>query len=146
MLFLCFRAQVLSKWRLPSNWTIQVKVTLRLTVSQSVSLGVEPHLRVMTRYLFLTVTKLFFWGPLSDERTGLSFVYVPGPRQRSLSQVRVPWDSWQYLTVSDLRLPISSPPTIRRVTVEVFKPDGQSWYGSPPYNPSAWTTVGNSSQ
>jgi hypothetical protein len=29
---------------------IQVKVTLRLTVSQSVSLGVEPHVRPMTRY------------------------------------------------------------------------------------------------
>jgi hypothetical protein len=31
----------------------QVKVTLRLTVSQSVSLGVEPHLGPMTRYLLL---------------------------------------------------------------------------------------------
>jgi hypothetical protein len=31
----------------------QVKVTLRLTVSQSVSLGVEPHLGIMTRYLLL---------------------------------------------------------------------------------------------
>jgi hypothetical protein len=32
---------------------IKVKVTLRLTVGQSVSLGVEPHLGVMTRYLLL---------------------------------------------------------------------------------------------
>jgi hypothetical protein len=31
----------------------KVKVTLRLTVSQSVSLGVEPHVRLMTRYLLL---------------------------------------------------------------------------------------------
>jgi hypothetical protein len=31
----------------------QVKITLRLTISQSVSLGVEPHLGVMTRYLLL---------------------------------------------------------------------------------------------
>jgi hypothetical protein len=31
----------------------KVKVTLRLTVSQSVSLGVEPHLGLMTRYLLL---------------------------------------------------------------------------------------------
>jgi hypothetical protein len=31
----------------------KVKVTLRLTVSQSVSLGVEPHLGLMTRYLIL---------------------------------------------------------------------------------------------
>jgi hypothetical protein len=31
----------------------KVKVTLRLTVSQLVSLGVEPHLGLMTRYLLL---------------------------------------------------------------------------------------------
>jgi hypothetical protein len=32
---------------------VKVKVTLRLMVSQSVSLGVEPHLDLMTRYLLL---------------------------------------------------------------------------------------------
>jgi hypothetical protein len=32
---------------------VRVKVTLRLTVSQSVSLGVEPHLELMTKYLLL---------------------------------------------------------------------------------------------
>jgi hypothetical protein len=32
------------------NW---IQVTLRLTVSQSVSLGVEPHLGLMTRYILL---------------------------------------------------------------------------------------------
>jgi hypothetical protein len=31
----------------------KVKVTLRLKISQSVSLGVEPHLGLMTRYLLL---------------------------------------------------------------------------------------------
>jgi hypothetical protein len=66
----------------------------------------------------LTVTILFSWGALSDERMGLYFVYVAGPCQRSLFRVRVPWDSWPYFTVSHLRLPFSSPPTIRRVTVE----------------------------
>jgi hypothetical protein len=35
---------------------VKVKVTLRLTVSQSVSVGVEPHLGLMTRYLLLFVT------------------------------------------------------------------------------------------
>jgi hypothetical protein len=34
-------------------WSPKVKVTLRLTVSQSVSLGVEPHLGLMTRCFFL---------------------------------------------------------------------------------------------
>jgi hypothetical protein len=62
------------------------------------------------------------WGALSDERTGLSFVYAAGPCQRCLAQVRVPWDSRPYFTVSDLRLRFSSPPTNRRVTVEVFDP------------------------
>jgi hypothetical protein len=65
---------------------------------------------------------LVLWGALSDERTSLSFVYAAGPCQRSLSRVRVTWDSRPYFAVSDLRLPISSPPTTRRVTVEVFDP------------------------
>jgi hypothetical protein len=61
----------------------------------------------------LTFTVLILWVALSDERTGLSFVYAAGPCQHSLSRVRVPWNS---------RLPFLSPPTTRRVTVEVFDP------------------------
>jgi hypothetical protein len=56
----------------------QVKVTLQLTFSQLVCLGVEPHLGLMTRYFFylffVKVAVLSIWGALSDERTGLSFV------------------------------------------------------------------------
>jgi hypothetical protein len=70
----------------------------------------------------VTVAVLFLWGALSDERSGLSFVYAAGPCQRSLSRVRVPWDSRPYFTVSDLRIPFSSSPTPRRFTVEVFDP------------------------
>jgi hypothetical protein len=70
----------------------------------------------------LTVTVLFLWGALSDERMGLSFVYAAGSSQHSLSRVRVPWYSRPCFAVSDLRLPISSPLTTRRVTVEVFNP------------------------
>jgi hypothetical protein len=44
------------------------------------------------------------------------------PCQRSLSRVRVPWDLRPYFTVSHLRLPFSSLPTTRRVTVQVFDP------------------------
>jgi hypothetical protein len=62
------------------------------------------------------------WGVLSDERTGLSFAIATGPRQRSHSRVRVPWDSRPCFTVSDSRHPLSSPRTTRRVTVEVFDP------------------------
>jgi hypothetical protein len=58
---------------------VQVQVTLRLTVSQSVSLGVEPHLGLMTKYLLLFgIYGLGLWGALSDERTGLPFVYAAG--------------------------------------------------------------------
>jgi hypothetical protein len=70
----------------------------------------------------LTVAGLLIWGTLSDERTGLSFTIATGPHQRSYSRVRVPWDSRPYFTVSVSRLPFSSPPRTRRVTVEVFDP------------------------
>jgi hypothetical protein len=61
----------------------EVEVTLRLTVSQlvsqSVCLGVEATLELVTRYYFLSkiaVWKLrscFFGDALSDERTGLQY-------------------------------------------------------------------------
>jgi hypothetical protein len=64
------------------------------TDGKSISLGVEAHLRLMTRYLLLFNSYgLVFCEALSDEKTGLSFVYVTGPRQRILSQFRLPWDS-----------------------------------------------------
>jgi hypothetical protein len=59
------------------------------------------------------------WDGLSVERTGLLFTFTAGPRQRSLSRVRVPWDSRPYYTVSDSRFPLSSPPKTRRATLEV---------------------------
>jgi hypothetical protein len=40
------------------------------------------------------------WGPISDKRTGLSFIYAAGPCQQSLSWVRVPWYSRPYLSLS----------------------------------------------
>jgi hypothetical protein len=75
------------------------------------------------------------WGALSDERTGLSFVCAAGLCQCSLSQVLVSCDSRPHFTGSDLRLPFSSPPTTRRVTVEVFDPASTRvvcliWFGS----------------
>jgi hypothetical protein len=98
-IFYCLRFETPPTWRARSpylyppgrGWSsytprhyssnqVKVKDTLRLTVSQSVSLGVEPHLGLMIRYLL------------------------------------------PYFTVSHLRLPFSSPPTTRRVTVEVFEP------------------------
>jgi hypothetical protein len=51
-------------------------------------------------YYCQTVAGLLMWSALSEERTGLSITIAAGPRQRSHSRVRVPWDS---------RLPSSSP-------------------------------------
>jgi hypothetical protein len=56
---------------------------------------------------------------LSDERTGLSFTVAPGSRQPSHFYVRVSWDSLPYFTLSDSRLPVSSPLTTRKVTIDV---------------------------
>jgi hypothetical protein len=69
-----------------------------------------------------TVGVCWWGGVLSDERTGLSFATATGPGQRTHSWVRVPWDSRPYFTVSDSRLPFSSPPTTRKAMVEVFDP------------------------
>jgi hypothetical protein len=62
--------------------SFEVEVTLRLTVSQSVSQYVlvsSTLVGLATRYYFLSeccclkVAVLFLWGALSDERTGLQF-------------------------------------------------------------------------
>jgi hypothetical protein len=63
---------------------------------------------------------LLILGALSDERAGLLFTIATGPRQRSHYRVRVLWDSRPYITVSDSKLPSSSPPTTRSATVQVF--------------------------
>jgi hypothetical protein len=58
---------------------VQVQVTLRLTVSQSVSLGVEPNLGPMTRYLLLFI--IVFVGRLLWREDGSAFVYDADPCQ-----------------------------------------------------------------
>jgi hypothetical protein len=73
-------------------------------------------------YYCQTVAGFLMWGALSDDRAVLSFTVAADPRQRSHSQVRVPWDSQPHFTVSDSRLPFLSPPMTHRATVEVFDP------------------------
>jgi hypothetical protein len=111
---------------------------------QSVSLGVEPPSGAHDQ-IFITLWQLrsCFCGAPSLSR--MSFVYAAGPCRRSLFRVRVPWNSRPYFTVSDLRLSFSSPPTTRRVTVEVFNPGSTRVNSctSCPHNHSARTTVGN---
>jgi hypothetical protein len=51
-----------------SQGYVKVKVTLWLTVSQTISHGVEPHLGSWPDiYYFLTVTVLFLWGAMSKQ-------------------------------------------------------------------------------
>jgi hypothetical protein len=103
---------------------IELSFMLRPTVSRPVCLGIKHPFGAYDQIFIIcmTITVLFLWGALSDKKTGLSFVYVAGPCQRNLSLVPVPWVSRPYFTVSHLRLFFSSPPTTRRVTVEVFDP------------------------
>jgi hypothetical protein len=122
--FWTFVSRLISDWSLPL-WSLD-SCTPRIqsqSHSQSVSQGVEPHLGLMTRYLSLfdSYGLVLVGRPLWRE-DGSVFSICCWPCHRSLSRVRVPWDSRPYFTVSDLRLPFSSPPTTRRVTVEVFDP------------------------
>jgi hypothetical protein len=67
------------------------------------------------------------WDALSNERTGLSFTIAAGHRQRSHSQVQVPWDSCPYFTVSDSRFPQSGGPGSR-----IYIPQDQGGQIVPP--------------
>jgi hypothetical protein len=117
---------IVSHTNLPLSdlFLIRLSVILRRTVSQPVCLGIK-HPSGAYDLNFFTVRQLLVcwcWGALSDDRTGLSFTIAPHPRQRSHFRVQLPLDLWPYFTVSDSRLPFSSSPTTRRVTVEVFDP------------------------
>jgi hypothetical protein len=92
------------------------------TVNRPVGLGIKHPSGAYDQIFYCchTFAGLLMWGAFSDERTVLSFTVAVGPRQRSQSRVRVPWDSQPYFTLSDLRLPFLSSPTTRRATVEVF--------------------------
>jgi hypothetical protein len=74
----CFlhTAQTGSPSELNRRCKVQVQVTLRLTVSQSISLGVEPRMGLMTRYvLLLKFTVLFFVGrPLWREDGSVFYI------------------------------------------------------------------------
>jgi hypothetical protein len=96
---------------------------LRPTFSRPVSLGIKhPSGACDQIFISQTVAGSLMRSSLSDERTDLSFTIDASPRQGRHSRVQVPWDSQPYFTVSDSRLPFSSPSTTRRATVEVFDP------------------------
>jgi hypothetical protein len=106
-----------------NSLSLSLSLMLRPTVSRPVCLGIKHPSRAYAQlFISQTAAGLLMWGALSDERTGLSFTFTAGPRQRSHSRVRVPRGSPPYFTVSDSRLPFSSLPTTRRATVEVLDP------------------------
>jgi hypothetical protein len=98
----------------------RVKCYVTTEVSRPHRLGIKHPSGAF--YYCLTVAYLLIGRSLSNERAVLSFTSSADPHYHSLSWVRVPWDWRRYFTVSDSRIPISSPPTTRRVTVEVFYP------------------------
>jgi hypothetical protein len=56
----------------------RVRVTLQLTVSQSVCLGVEPNLGLLTRDIKNKLQSCLIWGALSDERFGIKIGLIQG--------------------------------------------------------------------
>jgi hypothetical protein len=105
-----------------SRWRYSTPPPHGFAQSVSKSYRAPSRARDQIFIIFWQLRSCFLWGPLSDERTVLTFVYASGTCKSSLSRVRVPWYSKPYFTLSNLRLPFPSPPTTRRVTVEVFDP------------------------
>jgi hypothetical protein len=91
------RSEVLSERRLPSNWSILCydRQSVSLSANTAPIWGLRPDF-----YYCQTVAGLLMWGALSIEMTDVSFTVTAGPRQRSHSQIRVPWDSRPYFLLS----------------------------------------------
>jgi hypothetical protein len=80
-----------------------VRVRAEKTVSQQILVSNPIWDSWLDIYYCLTVTVFFFVGrPLWREDRSV-ILHAAGPYQRSLSRVRVPWDSRLYFTVSELR-------------------------------------------
>jgi hypothetical protein len=89
-------------------------------VTHSISLGVEPHMGLMTKYLLLfdSYGLVFVDRPVRQDDGSVFCICCWSLQAQSFSGPS-PLELATYFTASDLRLPFSSPPTTRRVTVEV---------------------------
>jgi hypothetical protein len=79
-----------------------------LSLNKSPILGLRPDFYLSDSCGFVDVGRSLW------REDGSVVTIATGPRQRSYSMVQIPLDPWPYFTVSDSRLPFSSPPTTRK--------------------------------
>jgi hypothetical protein len=105
-----------ARWCHTTEGSLSLSLMLRPTASRPVSLGIK-HPSGAYDQIFSVRNTEYVW-----REDGSVFCMCRWPLPAQSFSVVVPWDLRPYFTVSDLRIPFSSPPTTRRVTVEVFDP------------------------
>jgi hypothetical protein len=96
-------------------------------------LGPATNFPLLSLIIFRRLWVCWCGGALSDEKTSLLFLVFTRHRQRCLSQIWVPQDSWAYFIVSIFE----TPPTWRARFLYLFPPG--TWY--PSYTPLHWVKV-----
>jgi hypothetical protein len=114
-----YRLATVSRLTMPPTQILdKVKVTLRLTVSRSVILGVEPHLGLMTIYLLLfdSYSLVFVGRPLRRENGSVFCICCWSLPAQSFSGPS-PLGFVTIFYCLRFETSFSSPPTTRKVTV-----------------------------